>query len=63
MDKRQCIQVGFARWVQCKCYFYCFCPFDTGDDLMTNPFQEEGNDEIEDKVSTSMWDEAYSDPI
>ncbi|KAH9704886.1 hypothetical protein KPL70_011644 [Citrus sinensis] len=34
-----------------------------GDDLMTNPFQEEGNDEIEDKVSTSMWDEAYSDPI
>ena len=37
-------------------------PFDAGDDLRTNPSQEEGNDE---NVVTgkSTWDEAYSDPI
>ncbi|KAH9649251.1 hypothetical protein KPL70_025912 [Citrus sinensis] len=34
-----------------------------GDDLRTNPLQEEGNDEIKDKTITSTWDEAYSDPI
>ncbi|KAH9780584.1 Endonuclease [Citrus sinensis] len=38
-------------------------PFDVGDDLKTNPLQEEGNDEIKDKTITSTWDEAYSDPI
>ena len=38
-------------------------PFDVGDDLRTNPLQEEGNDEIKDKTITSTWDEAYSDPI
>ena len=37
--------------------------FDVGDDLRTNPVQEEGNDEIEDKTITSTWDEAYLDPI
>ncbi|KAH9680122.1 Endonuclease [Citrus sinensis] len=37
--------------------------FDVGDDLRTNPLQEEGNDEIKDKTITSTWDEAYSDPI
>ncbi|KAH9769333.1 Endonuclease [Citrus sinensis] len=35
-------------------------PFDVDDDLRTNPFQEEGNDEIKDKTITSAWDEAYS---
>ncbi|KAH9780723.1 Endonuclease [Citrus sinensis] len=34
-----------------------------GDDLRTNPLEEEGNDEIKDKTITSTWDEAYSDPI
>ena len=38
-------------------------PFDVGDDLRTNPLQEEGNDEIKDKTITSTWDESYSDPI
>ncbi|KAH9724612.1 Endonuclease [Citrus sinensis] len=38
-------------------------PFDVGDDLRTNPLQEEGNDEIKDKTITSTWDEVYSDPI
>ena len=38
-------------------------PFDVGDDLKTNPLQEEGNDEIKDKTITSTWDEAYSNPI
>ncbi|KAH9780609.1 hypothetical protein KPL71_008138 [Citrus sinensis] len=38
-------------------------PFDVGDDLRTNPLQEEGNDEIKDKTITSTWDEAYSNPI
>ncbi|KAH9744059.1 hypothetical protein KPL70_003529 [Citrus sinensis] len=38
-------------------------PFDVGDDLRTNPLQDEGNDEIMDKTITSTWDEAYSDPI
>ncbi|KAH9649283.1 hypothetical protein KPL70_025926 [Citrus sinensis] len=38
-------------------------PFDVGDDLRTNPLQEEGNDEIKDKTITSTWDEANSDPI
>ncbi|KAH9649300.1 hypothetical protein KPL70_025934 [Citrus sinensis] len=37
--------------------------FDVGDDLRTNPLQEEGNDEIKDKTITSTWDKAYSDPI
>ena len=37
--------------------------FDAGDDLRTNPLKEEGNDEIEDKIITSTWDEAYSDLI
>ena len=37
-------------------------PFDAGDDLRTNPSQEEGNDE---NVVTrkATWDETYSDPI
>ena len=30
-----------------------FSPFDVGDDLRTNPLQEEGNDEIKDKTITS----------
>ena len=34
-------------------------PFDVDDDLKTNPLQEEGNDEIEDKTITTTWDEAY----
>ena len=34
--------------------------FDVGDDLRTNPLQEEGNDWIKDKTITSTWDEAYS---
>ncbi|KAH9724544.1 hypothetical protein KPL70_007525 [Citrus sinensis] len=38
-------------------------PFDVGDDLRTNPLQEEGNDEIKDKTITSTWDEANSNPI
>ncbi|KAH9780520.1 hypothetical protein KPL71_008110 [Citrus sinensis] len=38
-------------------------PFDVGDDLRTNPLQEEGNDEIKDKTITSTWDETYSNPI
>ena len=38
-------------------------PFDVGDDLRTNPLQEEGNDRIKDKTITSTWDETYSDPI
>ncbi|KAH9792509.1 hypothetical protein KPL71_004153 [Citrus sinensis] len=38
-------------------------PFDVGDDLRTNPLQEEGNHEIKDKTITSTWDEAYSDHI
>ena len=38
-------------------------PFDVGDDLRTNPLQEEGNDEIKDKTITSTWDEPYLDPI
>ena len=38
-------------------------PFDAGDDLRTNPHQEEGNDEINDKTITSMWDETYLDSI
>ncbi|KAH9686207.1 hypothetical protein KPL70_014288 [Citrus sinensis] len=33
------------------------------DDLRTNPLQEEGNNDIEDKAFTSTWDEAYLDPI
>ncbi|KAH9658325.1 hypothetical protein KPL70_023447 [Citrus sinensis] len=37
--------------------------FEPGDDLKTNPLQEEGNDEIKDKTITSTWDESYSDPI
>ena len=37
--------------------------FDAGDDLRTNPLEEEGNDEIEDKTITSTWDETYSDLI
>ena len=37
-------------------------PFDAGDDLWSNPSQEEGNDE---SVVTGKrtWDETYSDPI
>ena len=38
-------------------------PFDVGDDLRTNPLQEEGNDEIKNKTIISTWDEAYSDLI
>ena len=38
-------------------------PFDVGDDLRSNPLEDEGNDEIEDKTIPSTWDEAYSDPI
>ena len=38
-------------------------PFNAGDDLRTNPLQEEGNDEIEDKTVRSTWDEAYLDSI
>ena len=37
--------------------------FDVGDDLRTNPLQEDGNDEIEDKTVTRTWDEVYKDPI
>ena len=32
-------------------------PFDVGDDLRTNPLQEEGNYEIKDKTTTSTGDE------
>ena len=38
-------------------------PFDVGDDLRRNPLEEEGNDEIKDKIVTSTCDGAYSDPI
>ena len=38
-------------------------PFNACDDLRTNPLQEEGNDEIEDKTVTSTWDNVYLDPI
>ncbi|KAH9780740.1 hypothetical protein KPL71_008197 [Citrus sinensis] len=34
-----------------------------GDDLRTNPLQEEGNDDIKNKTITSTWDEAYSDSM
>ena len=37
--------------------------FDVGDDLRTNPFQEEENAEIKDKIITSTWDKLYSDLI
>ena len=37
-------------------------PFDAGDDLRTNPSQEEGNDEDIVSTSKSTW-ETYSDPI
>ena len=38
-------------------------PFDAGDNLRTNPLQEEGNDGIKGKTITSTWDEVYLDPI
>ena len=38
-------------------------PFDVGDDLRSNPLEDEGNDEIEDKTIPSTWDEAYSNSI
>ena len=38
-------------------------PLDAGDNLRTNPLQEEGNYEIEDKTITSIWDEVCSDFI
>ena len=38
-------------------------PFDAGDNLRTNPSQEEGNDEDVGSKSKSTWDETYSDPI
>ncbi|KAH9680027.1 hypothetical protein KPL71_026381 [Citrus sinensis] len=34
-----------------------------GDDLRSNPLEDEGNDEIEDKTIPSTWDEAYSNSI
>ena len=37
--------------------------FYASDNLRTNPLKEEENDVIEDKSVTSMWDEAYLDPI
>ncbi|KAK9178032.1 hypothetical protein WN943_027222 [Citrus x changshan-huyou] len=38
-------------------------PFDAGDNLRTNPLQEEGDDGIKGKTITSTWDEVYLDPI
>ena len=33
--------------------------FDVGDDLRTNPLQEDVNDEVEDKTVKRTWDEVF----
>ncbi|KAM7519337.1 hypothetical protein LguiB_018299 [Lonicera macranthoides] len=44
-------------------HIFDLSPFYTGDDLRTNPFQEEGNDEDAASTGSSTRIERYSDPI
>ena len=60
IDQCQCIEAAFG---PATFNVSNLSPSDAGDDLRTNPLQEEGNYEIEDKTITSIWDEVYLDSI
>ncbi|KAL4348807.1 hypothetical protein GQ457_17G008680 [Hibiscus cannabinus] len=52
-SQRQCVEIGFARRVQCECYTFNISdltPFHDSADLRSNPFQEGGMMEIKDHV-------------